>query len=280
MRRIKIIVSYDGTAYSGWQKQPELPTIQAIIEDIVAGIEKKPVTVYGSGRTDAGVHAYAQVAMFNLANPIPEANLRKAMNRLLPHDIRIVSAEQVHPDFHPRFDAVAKTYQYTIFRAEVCPPFVRRYVHHYPYPADEAAMIALAPLFEGEHDFTAFAAADAERDKRPNSKVRRIFSSVMWCEEDRLVYRVRGSGFLKHMVRNMVGTLLEAGKGNLDGEGLRTLLTGQGKCGATAPASGLFLVKVEYPESYVQSDDFVDVGRGIDRTGESAAADSGSGNKR
>ena len=141
-------------------------------------------------------------------------------------------------------------------------------------------MIALAPLFEGEHDFTAFAAADAERDKRPNSKVRRIFSSVMWCEEDRLVYRVRGSGFLKHMVRNMVGTLLEAGKGNLDGEGLRTLLTGQGKCGATAPASGLFLVKVEYPESYVPSDDFVDVGRGIDRTGESAAAESGSGNKR
>lgn len=270
MRRIKIIVSYDGTAYSGWQKQPDLPTVQAILEAIVAGIEKKPVTIYGSGRTDAGVHAYAQVAVFNLENPIPEANLRKAMNRLLPHDIRIVSVEEAPDDFHPRYDAVAKTYQYTIFRAEVCPPFSRRYVHHYPYPADEAAMIALAPLFEGEHDFTAFAAADAERDKRPNSKVRRIFSSVMWSEEERLVYRVRGSGFLKHMVRNMAGTLLEAGKGNLDGNGLRALLTGCGKCGPTAPASGLFLVNVEYPETYVPSTYATDRSRGADGFGESA----------
>ncbi len=278
MRRIKIVVSYDGTAYSGWQKQPGFSTIQAMLEGIVAEIEKKPVTVHGSGRTDAGVHAYAQVATFNLENPIPEANLRKAMNRLLPHDIRIVSVEAVHHDFHPRFDAIAKTYQYTIFRAEVCPPFVRRYVHHYPYPADEEAMIALAPLFTGEHDFTAFAAADAERDKRPNSKVRRIFSSAMWHEEDRLVYRVRGSGFLKHMVRNMVGTLLEAGKGNLDSDGLRTLLTGQGKCGPTAPASGLFLVKVEYPESYVPSTDIADTAD-TDCPVESAA-DSRSGNER
>jgi tRNA pseudouridine38-40 synthase len=279
MRRIKIIVSYDGTAYSGWQKQPGFRTIQTTLEDIVAGIDKKPVAVHASGRTDAGVHAYAQVAAFNLENPIPEANLRKAINRLLPHDIRIVSVEEVHRDFHPRFDSVAKTYQYTIFRAEVCPPFVRRYVHHYPYPADEAAMIAIAALYEGEHDFSAFAAADAERDKRPNSKVRRIFSSAMWKEEDRLVYRVRGSGFLKHMVRNMVGTLLEAGKGNLDGGGLRELLTGHGKCGSTAPASGLFLVKVEYPESYVPSTDITDVDRDH-YDARQRAADPGSGDER
>ena len=247
MRRIKIVVSYDGTAFSGWQKQPDHASIQSTLEDILAGIEKKPVTIHGSGRTDAGVHAYAQVAAFDLENPIPEDNLRKAINRLLPHDIRIVSVEVVHRGFHPRFDAVAKTYQYSIFRPEVCPPFVRRYVHHYPYPLDEAAMIAAAPHFEGEHDFSAFAAAD-KQDRIGRSKIRRIHSSSLWREDDRLIYRVRGSGFLKHMVRNIVGTLLESGKGNLDLDGLGVLLTGRGKCGATAPSCGLFLVSVEYPK--------------------------------
>ena len=257
MRRIKIVISYDGTAFSGWQKQPGLPTIQTVLEDILRGIEKKPVTVYGSGRTDAGVHAYAQVAAFNLENPIPEANLRKAINRLLPRDIRIVSVEEVPREFHPRFDATAKTYRYSIFRSEICPPFVRRYVHHYPYPLDEDAMIAAAPLFEGEHDFCAFAAAD-DRYKRGASTVRRIYSSVLWREDDQLVYRVRGSGFLKHMVRNMVGTLLESGKGNLDHDGFRALLAGTGNCGPTAPASGLFLVNVEYPVFNEPSSDTVD----------------------
>ncbi len=247
MRRIKIVLSYDGTAYSGWQKQPDRITIQSVLEEILAGIEKKPVTIYGSGRTDAGVHAYAQVAAFNLANPIPTDNLRKAINRLLPQDIRVTSVADVGPDFHPRFDAIAKTYQYTIFRPEVCPPFQRRYVHHFPYPLNEEAMIAAAPLYEGEHNFAAFAAAD-DRYKKGASTVRRIHASAMWHEDGLLMYRVRGSGFLKHMVRNMVGTLLEAGKGNCPPEALRYLLTGAGKCGATAPASGLFLVNVEYPE--------------------------------
>ena len=275
MRRIKIIVSYDGTAYSGWQKQPELPTIQAALEDILAGVEKKPVSIQGSGRTDAGVHAYAQVAAFDLVNPIPVANLRKAINRLLPHDIRIVSVEEVHAGFHPRYDTLAKTYQYSIFRPEVCPPFERRYVHHYPYPIDEAAMIAAAPLFEGEHDFTAFAAADAKRDKYCLSKVRRVFASAMWREQDRLVYRVRGSGFLKHMVRNIVGTLLEIGKGNMDAAALQTLLTGSGKCGATAPASGLFLVNVEYPEFYEPTVDVADSDCSADRDGTGTAGPRG-----
>jgi tRNA pseudouridine38-40 synthase len=190
------------------------------------------------------VHALEQVAAFSIENPIPAVNLRRAMNRLLPHDIRILRAEEVAPEFHPRYDARSKTYEYRIFRAEVCPPFERRYVHHHPYPLDAGRMLQAATVFEGEHDFTAFAASD-ERDKEGGSKVRTIFSSEVTFPPDRLVYRVRGSGFLKHMVRNIVGTLLEVGKGNLDAAALlRPGVTV--KAGPTAPACGLFLVEVEY----------------------------------
>jgi tRNA pseudouridine38-40 synthase len=247
MRRIAIRVAYDGTSFHGWQVQPGLPTIQAALEAVVSDIEGQPVRVAGSGRTDAGVHALAQVAAFSITNPIPPENLRKAMNRLLPRAIRIVSVEEVRADFHPRFDAIAKTYEYRIFRGEVCLPFDRPWVHHHPYPLNEAAMIAAAGLYQGERDFTSFAAAD-EKDHLGFSKVRTIFSSTLAREGTLLVYRVRGSGFLKHMVRNLVGALLEVGKGNLDEAGLRARL--EPGCtvpaGPTAPAQGLFLVSVEY----------------------------------
>lgn len=240
MRRIRIVVSYDGGGFHGWQTQPGLPTIQGELERIVSGIEGKPVGVAGSGRTDAGAHALRQTAAFSLENPIPAANLRRAINRLLPHSIRVLEAEETHPGFHPRFDAKAKTYEYRIFREEVCSPFEWPYVHHYPYPLDEGAMARLARVFEGEHDFTAFAAAD-ERDGEGGSKVRTVFSSGLEARPGRLVYRVRGSGFLKHMVRNMVGTLIEAGRGNL-----LELDSLPARSGPTAPAKGLFLVNVEY----------------------------------
>jgi len=247
MRRIKITVAYDGTGFHGWQVQPGLPTIQGTLESVAAGIEGRPVAVAGSGRTDAGVHALAQVAAFSLENPLPLANLRKAMNRLLPPSIRVLSAEEAAPDFHPRFQALAKTYEYRIVRAEVCPPWEWRYVHHHPYPLSLDRMLAIAPLLEGQHDFTAFAASD-ERDRESPSKVRTIFQSQLEALPGRLVYRVRGSGFLKHMVRNIVGSLLEAGRGNLDEAGLRELLSASApKAGPTAPAKGLFLVSVDYP---------------------------------
>jgi tRNA pseudouridine38-40 synthase len=205
------------------------------------------VQVAGSGRTDAGVHALAQVAAFSMENPIPVDNLRRALNRLLPRDIRVIAVEEVWPEFHPRFDAKSKTYEYRIWRAEVCPPFERNYVYHYPYPLRVEEMMRLAPVLEGSHDFTAFAASD-ERDALGLSKVRTIFSSRVVVESDRLVYRVRGSGFLKHMVRNIVGVLIEAGKGNLDEPALRARL--EPGCaipaGPSAPARGLFLVGVEY----------------------------------
>lgn len=247
MRRIRIEIAYDGADYHGWQVQPGLPTIQGTLERIFSEIEGRAIQVAGSGRTDAGVHAIAQVAALTMENPIPTVNLLRAANRLLPRDIRITAVEEVAADFHPRFQAKAKTYEYRIFRGEICPPFDRRYVYHHPYPLALDEMMRLAPLLDGEHDFTGFAAAD-DRDELGASKVRTIFCSKLALEGQRLIYRVTGTGFLKHMVRNMVGVLLEVGKGNVDKSGLLDRM--QPGCtippGPTAPPQGLFLISVEY----------------------------------
>ncbi len=247
MRRIRITVAYDGTEFHGWQIQPSLPTIQGTLQNVLTEIEGSPVHVDGSGRTDAGVHALAQTAAFSIKNPIPPSNLKKAINRLLPPAIRVLSVEEVAASFHPRYDARSKTYEYRIFRGEVCSPFERRYVYHHPYPLDAGRLVEAAGVFEGEHDFSAFAASD-DRDLEGGSKVRTIFSTVAQAAGDRLTYRVRGSGFLKHMVRNLVGTLLECGKGNITAEQIRALLVPgcTVKAGPTVPARGLFLVEVEY----------------------------------
>jgi tRNA pseudouridine38-40 synthase len=247
MRRIRFDVSYDGTAYNGWQVQPGLPTIQSILEAAFLDIEKKPVHVAGSGRTDAGVHALAQVAAVSIENPIPCRNLKKALNRLLPTDIRIDNVEEVAESFHPRFDAISKTYEYRLYRGEVCPPFERLYSHHHPFPMDDGRFMEAAPLFEGEFDFSCFAASD-DRDAEMRSKVRRIlFSRAERCG-DRLVYRVTGSGFLKHMVRNIVGTLTEIGRGERPVSGMAEVLAGGDRrlAGRTAPPHGLVLVAVRY----------------------------------
>jgi tRNA pseudouridine38-40 synthase len=246
-RRFRISVSYDGTGYHGWQVQPGLPTVQAVLQAVLSNLEGARVSVDGSGRTDSGVHALAQVAAFTLHNPIPIPNLRQALNRLLPPDIRVNEVAEVASDFHPRFHAKQKTYEYRILRTELCPPFLRNYVHHHPYRLDEAAMAELAPLLEGEHDFTAFAATD-EKDEKGYSKVRRIYSSRVSREGDVLLYRVRGSGFLKHMVRNIVGVLVEVGKGNLTRPDIEARL--RPRCGIPAgpsvPARGLYLMEVAY----------------------------------
>src|SRR5487761_2136768 len=149
MRRIRITLAYDGTDYHGWQVQPGLPTIQGVVESVLAQIESRDVKVEASGRTDAGVHALAQVAAFSLANPIPTPNLEKAMNRQLPRDIRVLTVDEAPETFHPRYDATAKTYEYRILRAAICSPFERRYVHHHPYPLDEARIFELARTLEG-----------------------------------------------------------------------------------------------------------------------------------
>jgi tRNA pseudouridine38-40 synthase len=246
-RRIRITLAYDGTDFHGWQVQPGLPTIQGTLETIVSSLDDVPVHVAGSGRTDAGVHALAQIAAFTLRSPIPVDNLRLAVNRLLPPAIRILDAIETAPGFHPRFDAVDKTYRYSIARQEICNPFEWRYVYHHPYPLDEPAMVEAARHFEGEHDFTAFAAAD-DRDAEGASKIRTIFESRLERLPGRLVYHVRGSGFLKHMVRNIVGALIETGRGNLPLAALETLVdaTSARKVGHTAPAKGLTLITVSY----------------------------------
>jgi tRNA pseudouridine38-40 synthase len=247
MRRLSILVSYDGTDFHGWQVQPGLRTIQSTLEGVVSQLEGKPVHVEGSGRTDAGVHALAVCAAFNLENPIPADNLRRAMNRLLPPCIRILEVLERPQNFHPRFDATAKTYEYRIWREEICPPFLHRYVLHHPYPLNEANMCLAASGFLGEHDFSAFASAD-ESDVLGKSKVRRIFDSRMWRQDSTLYFHVRGSGFLKHMVRHMTGFLLEVGKGNYQPEDLAGFLKGPpAKVAQSAPAQGLTQISVEYP---------------------------------
>lgn len=248
MRNLKLTVAYDGTDFYGWQIQPDAATVQGTLSSAIGRITGEKVLTQGSGRTDAGVHALAQVATFQTESVIPVANFVVALNDILPASIRVLAAEQVPEDFHPRKSAQAKTYRYRIYREAICPPFLARYVWHYPYPLDETAMRDAAPLVEGEHDFTSFAAVDPERGREGLSNVRRIFSSQWRKESSELIYEVRGNGFLHHMVRNLVGTFLLVGKGTLKPAEMTRILEAKDRsaAGATAPAGGLYLVNVEY----------------------------------
>ena len=250
LRNFKIVVAYDGTDFCGWQIQPDRPTIQGILADTILRITGERVLPQGSGRTDAGVHALGQVASFALESPIPSQNLLLALNDKLPSAIRCLSIEEVAQNFHARHSAQAKTYEYRLFRGIICSPFLARYVHHYPYPLNEEAMNRAAGSIAGEHDFTSFAGVDPERGKEDDeiSNVRTIFESMFVQDDEELIYRVRGNGFLHHMVRNMVGTFLLVGKGTLKPESILEIIAAKNRsrAGQTAPASGLFLVSVEY----------------------------------
>ena len=254
----KLVVSYDGTEFHGWQVQPDCVTIQGELRDALARITGEDVLPQGSGRTDAGVHALGQVASFALAAPIPEANLARALNRTLPASIRVLSATRETSDFHARHSAVAKTYEYRIFRGEICPPWLARYVYALNARLEVEAMQRAASLVCGEHDFTSFAATDPDRLERDSdstgessgNNVRCLHASqwVQDAEKDLLVYRVRGNGFLHHMVRNLVGTFLEVGRGNLAASEIPAILEfrARERAGPTAPSRGLYLVNVEY----------------------------------
>lgn len=248
MRNLKLTVAYDGTDFAGWQVQPEAATVQGTLSLAIGRITGEKVLPQGSGRTDAGVHALAQVATIQTESVIPAANLVVALNDVLPASIRVLGVEEVAAEFHPRKSARAKTYRYRIYRDAICPPFLARYVWHYPYPLDEGAMRGAAPLVEGEHDFTSFAAVDPERGREGVSNVRRIFSSRWSREASELIYEVQGNGFLHHMVRNLIGTFLLVGKGTLSLDDVTRILQAKDRsaAGATAPASGLYLVNVEY----------------------------------
>jgi len=249
-RNLKLTLAYDGYDYAGWQVQPDRATIQGTLAAAIERVTGEVTLPQGSGRTDAGVHALAQVASVTIASPIPIANLRVALNDVLPAAIRVLGVEEAAEDFHGRKSARAKTYHYRIYRGEICPPSLARYVYHHPYPLDEAGMIAAAAIVSGEHDFTSFAAVDPEarKEELPPNNVRTIYSSEWQRKGDEMIYTVRGNGFLHHMVRNLVGVFLMVGKGNLSADGLRRILElrDRSAAAATAPASGLFLVSVEY----------------------------------
>jgi len=248
MRNLKLVLAYDGTDFSGWQVQPGAPSIQGTLASAIGRITRENVLPQGSGRTDAGVHALAQVATFETESVIPAANLVVALNDILPSAIRVLECVDVAANFHARKSVVAKTYRYRIYRGAICPPFLARYVWHYPYPLQFDALERAARLIEGECDFSSFAAVDPEKGRDEKDCTRRILSSRWRRDGEEFVYEVRGNGFLHHMVRNLVGTFILAGKGTIKPEEIRRILEARNRsaAGATAPASGLYLVNVEY----------------------------------
>ena len=250
MRNLKLVLAYDGTDFCGWQVQPDAPSIQGTLASAIGRITGEKVLPQGSGRTDAGVHALAQVVTFVTESSVPTQNFVKALNDILPASVRVLGVAEMPAEFHARHSAHAKTYRYRIYREGICPPFLARYVWHYPYPLDEEAIVRSAALVIGEKDFTSFAAVDPERSRKgePVSNVRTIHSSGWERAGEELVYTVRGSGFLHHMVRNLVGTFILVGRKTLQPEDVTRILEARNRsaAGATAPAEGLYLVSVEY----------------------------------
>lgn len=293
-RTLKITLSYDGSEFHGWQIQPGFPTVQGVLADCLGRVTGENVLPQGSGRTDAGVHALAQVASVHVNTPVPERNLVVALNDILPPSIRATGVEVVEDGFHARHSASAKTYRYRIYRDPICPPFVARYIYHDPFPMDEDAMIRASEYIVGEFDFTSFAASDPERAarmagaktvrRRPKARsgavverdsegggvqsidpddgdddvidilsqkqgnVRTIYSSLWVRTPEEFSFTIRGNGFLHHMVRNLVGTFLQVGKGALQAKDVPAILAAKNRsaAGPTAPACGLYLVSVEY----------------------------------
>ena len=256
MRTLKITVAYEGTAYVGWQRQSNGSSIQGCLEAALAEIEEAPVAVVGAGRTDAGVHALGQVASVRLRHQIAPDALLRAVNARLPSDIRVVAAEVSPEPFHARFDATAKTYRYRLLHDAVVSPFDRRYAWHVGEPLDHERMVDAGRALVGEHDFAAFQASGSST----HSTVRTLFeltlsraprdprSVACGVGAALTVIEARGSGFLRHMVRVIVGTLVEVGRGQRDRAAVEHALRSRDRCsaGQTAPPHGLFLMRVEY----------------------------------
>jgi tRNA pseudouridine38-40 synthase len=255
MRYFKLIIAYDGTDFHGWQMQANKPTIQGEIVGVLRRITQEGVTLHGAGRTDAGVHAFGQVGSFRTQSSLSPGEFQRALNALLPPTIRIVNAEEVGPDFNARWSARGKIYRYRLYRGKVVPPMLWRYVLHYPFPLDEDAMRDAAARFVGTHDFASFAASTgSEEDDKERATEREIFAAelVRLADNEELVFTVRGRSFLRYMVRKMVGTLLDVGRGKLKPEDIDRLyvLRDRSKSGPTVPPQGLCMVSVELQESF------------------------------
>lgn len=272
----KLTLAYDGTDFRGWQVQPGEPTIQGELQAALGRVTGESPLPQGSGRTDAGVHALGQVASFELRARIPAENLQRALNRTLPGAVRVIDARMAESTFHARHSAVAKTYEYRVCREPICRPFLARYVYACPWPMELELLQQAARQFEGEHDFLSFAATDpdlasreraagaefdseAEAHKAELAKsigkqgaIRTIYFSTWESRSSEagelLIYRVCGNGFLHHMVRNLVGAMLDVGRGYRKVEEIPGMLAARSRAaaGPTAPAQGLFLHSVEY----------------------------------
>ena len=255
MRYFKLVIAYDGTDFHGWQIQANKPTIQGEIVGVLRRITQESVVLHGAGRTDAGVHAFGQIGSFRTQSTLSAGEFQRALNALLPQTIRIVNAEEVGPNFNARWSARGKIYRYRLYRGRVVPPMLWRYVLHYPLPLDEDAMRDAAARFVGIHDFTSFAASTgSEEDDNARSMEREIFSTelVRSADNEELVFTVRGRSFLRYMVRKIVGTLLDVGRGKLAPGDIDRLyeLKDRSKSGPTVPSQGLCMVSVELHESF------------------------------
>lgn len=244
MRNVKIVLEYDGTDFHGWQVQAGSRTIQGVLEEVLSRLDHRPVTVHGAGRTDAGVHAEAQVANFLLQREMAEDEVLRALNGNLPHDVRVKLVEFVAPEFQARHDAVEKTYHYRMFLGRIVSPFLYRYVYHLIFPVDVAAMQRAARLLIGEHDFASF----STREREGKATVRCVTDLKLWQVGDLLTLEISANGFLRYMVRTIAGTLCEVGRGRIKPDDLPPILQARdrGRAGPTLPAKGLTLVRVRY----------------------------------
>jgi tRNA pseudouridine38-40 synthase len=248
MRTLKLTLTYDGTDFVGWQRQAEGTSVQGLLEDALAAFEGARVTVHGAGRTDAGVHALAQVASVTLTAAHTPETLQRALNALLPASVRVLDVAEQAADFHARFSAIGKIYEYRIVHAPFVSPFQHRYVWHVPGRLDVDAMREAAALLTGTHDFAAFQGAGSAV-----SNTTRTIHLIEWELAGRparpMIIRFEGDGFLRHMVRNIVGTLVDIGGGRWPPAQAAAILESRDRnqAGQTAPAAGLFLVAVRYP---------------------------------
>jgi tRNA pseudouridine38-40 synthase len=255
MRYFRLTIAYDGTDFHGWQIQANKPTVQGEIVAVLRRLTQENVQLPGAGRTDAGVHALGQVASFRTQSALSAGEFQRALNALLSPAIRIVSAEETGPDFSARWSAKGKVYRYRLYRGKVVPPMLWRYVLHYPFPLDEEAMKEAAAKFVGVHDFSSFAASTgSEDDDKERNMEREIYSTELKRTDDgeELWFTVHGRSFLRYMVRKMVGTLLDVGRGKLSPADIETLyeLKDRSKSGPTVPPQGLFMVRVDHEEAF------------------------------
>lgn len=244
-KRVLLEVAYDGTAYHGWQLQPESITVEKVLNDTLSALLKEDIKVIGASRTDAGVHAYGNIAVFDTAARIPGEKISYALNQKLPEDIRIQKSAEVAPDFHPRKCDSRKTYEYRILNTEFPLPTKRLYSHWTYVPMEVEKMQEAAQVLIGEHDFTSFCSINSQAE----SPVRTVYDLTVRREgENEIVIRVTGNGFLYNMVRIIAGTLMEAGRGRLSAANVKEILEAKDRsmAGPTAPACGLTLVKYEF----------------------------------